>query len=674
MSVERAGTTLVKIQQRATVDACFDELSALDRELARLARSAGALRFGIALGLAALAKGGYRDLGFPSMVAYGLERCERRSRWTEQSLALARRSADLPLLRAALLSGRVSWSKAVIVARVAGPEDEAEWLAAASSLSVKKLQQRARDKAGGRAEIGDGEDDAGAEADDEARCTLTVTVNTEEAWIFECASLMVRHLDGQGAPVATVVEAALGEGMTSLLPRVPRDAIELPDDDATGAAQRAYNAQRERWRVEAEDRCEATILRAPEVPDCGVESTVRMDGSAGDIDAEVRCRAAELAELSVRIGALAEVFLRADGWRRLGHATARQYASERLGRSVSSLNGKRRLARGIRRLPRTAGSLHDGKIGFEAARLVTEVASPATEENWVRRAEERTVVHLQEEVRAAGLLTRLGLNGDPEPPSIEMMTALRALEVRVVTGADLPVKMRGQVRRCQGAVPELEGGGHKTAATRVSCDALMSGAECAPSEVIATEQISAAASPCSTEANLDLGVYAEPAFRALEQALAREGKLPRSLRSKGRTTLRLRVTEEMRRSYRWLERLYARYRPSKRSFLAYCCSELLGVWAHAQPSVAYASVYARDGFRCANPVCGARHLTPHHVVFRSRGGSDEDINVTSACVDCHLEGIHEGRITVTGSAPDLLWVLGRNAHTVVQGRRRMRAP
>jgi hypothetical protein len=62
------------------------------------------------------------------------------------------------------------------------------------------------------------------------------------------------------------------------------------------------------------------------------------------------------------------------------------------------------------------------------------------------------------------------------------------------------------------------------------------------------------------------------------------------------------------------------------------------------------------------------------VVFRSRGGSDEDTNVTSLCVDCHLEGVHQGRTTVTGSAPGLLWVLGKNAYTVVHGRRRVRTP
>jgi hypothetical protein len=31
-------------------------------------------------------------------------------------------------------------------------------------------------------------------------------------------------------------------------------------------------------------------------------------------------------------------------------------------------------------------------------------------------------------------------------------------------------------------------------------------------------------------------------------------------------------------------------------------------------------------------------------------------------------------LKTTGSAPDLLWVVGKSGHTVVQGRRRVRAP
>jgi hypothetical protein len=29
-------------------------------------------------------------------------------------------------------------------------------------------------------------------------------------------------------------------------------------------------------------------------------------------------------------------------------------------------------------------------------------------------------------------------------------------------------------------------------------------------------------------------------------------------------------------------------------------------------------VYARDGFRCTNPVCGRRDLTPHHPYSAQR--------------------------------------------------------
>ena len=48
---------------------------------ARVARSAGALRHALGVGLEALARiGGHHDLGFSSMEAYALERCERSAR------------------------------------------------------------------------------------------------------------------------------------------------------------------------------------------------------------------------------------------------------------------------------------------------------------------------------------------------------------------------------------------------------------------------------------------------------------------------------------------------------------------------------------------------------------------------------------------------------------------
>src|SRR5690349_11503174 len=94
-------------------DTCFENVEELDRELARLAQKSGSLRLAIGIGLDALARtGGYAALGFPSLNAYALERCERSASWTRSTRRLSVRMSELPLLRGALISGRVSWSMA----------------------------------------------------------------------------------------------------------------------------------------------------------------------------------------------------------------------------------------------------------------------------------------------------------------------------------------------------------------------------------------------------------------------------------------------------------------------------------------------------------------------------------------------------------------------------------
>ena len=70
-------------------------------------------------------------------------------------------------------------------------------------------------------------------------------------------------------------------------------------------------------------------------------------------------------------------------------------------------------------------------------------------------------------------------------------------------------------------------------------------------------------------------------------------------------------------------------------------------------------------------MCLRRDCTLHHIVFRSHGGGDEAENLTSACADDHLFGVHEGTIRVTGEAPyGLTWVIGRDPAMVVRGRER----
>ena len=74
-------------------------------------------------------------------------------------------------------------------------------------------------------------------------------------------------------------------------------------------------------------------------------------------------------------------------------------------------------------------------------------------------------------------------------------------------------------------------------------------------------------------------------------------------------------------------------------------------------------VFARDGWRCAVPVCTSRrNLHDHHILFRSRGGENTRDNRVAVCAAHHLHGIHAGRIRAWGTAPDrITWELGIRA-------------
>jgi len=74
-------------------------------------------------------------------------------------------------------------------------------------------------------------------------------------------------------------------------------------------------------------------------------------------------------------------------------------------------------------------------------------------------------------------------------------------------------------------------------------------------------------------------------------------------------------------------------------------------------------IFARDGWRCAVPVCTARReLQDHHLVFRSRGGDNGRENRITVCAWHHLHGIHGGRVRAWGEAPaGITWEIGVGA-------------
>jgi hypothetical protein len=268
-------------------------------------------------------------------------------------------------------------------------------------------------------------------------------------------------------------------------------------------------------------------------------------------------------------------------------------------------------------MPAVAVALEGREIGFEAAMLVIRIATPSTAEAWIVRASERTVKLLREEVDAAELTIGLGGSRDQLPPDEEALRAIAA--AWLATGKALVGSSQ------------------------------MSGARGDPAE---------AAVPFAVEA------------RAVLSQMS-------GWRGCGRVALRFHVSEDTRDLWRSFEECFASVRgflPQNVSALRFLCVSFYLVWAHViDPEVAYAHIYARDGFECRSPLCRRRDLTPHHLKFRSAGGGDEDDNVVSLCVWCHLHGVHEGRIKAQPPASDVRWELGRTPIVVVEGRRKLAA-
>jgi hypothetical protein len=71
-------------------------------------------------------------------------------------------------------------------------------------------------------------------------------------------------------------------------------------------------------------------------------------------------------------------------------------------------------------------------------------------------------------------------------------------------------------------------------------------------------------------------------------------------------------------------------------------------------------VFARDRWRCMVPACSSRReLHDHHILFRSRGGTNARGNRVTVCASHHLHGIHAGHVRARGEAPDeITWTLG----------------
>lgn len=194
-----------------------------------------------------------------------------------------------------------------LLARVARPADEAYWLEAAESRTVRQMRvlvaqavamQRAadasasvgasgpsqeefasedargsgasRDEGGGGKSVhvcgaecaheGDAHDGDHTDADGGGEaCSLSCSVPREEAWLFESTRLLLEQLGVRGGDAQ--VEALLAEGQGTLLAALPGGTLDLERLESGRAAQQRWVRELARWRVEAEALCEERVVR-----------------------------------------------------------------------------------------------------------------------------------------------------------------------------------------------------------------------------------------------------------------------------------------------------------------------------------------------------------------------------------------------------------------------------
>src|SRR6266571_168666 len=88
-------------------------------------------------------------------------------------------------------------------------------------------------------------------------------------------------------------------------------------------------------------------------------------------------------------------------YRRLGYVRLGDYLTERLGFSLRRCQNLLRTERALRDLPALAAAFEEGLLSQSKIEVLAAVATPATQELWLARAQKLTVRQLEEQARAA---------------------------------------------------------------------------------------------------------------------------------------------------------------------------------------------------------------------------------------------------------------------------------
>ena len=265
-------------------------------------------------------------------------------------------------------------------------------------------------------------------------------------------------------------------------------------------------------------------------------------------------------------------------YRELGFSSIHLYATNALGFSRTKTYEFIRLAESLEKLPRLKQSVESGEVPWTKAREVVRVATPETEGEWLKLAESKSRRQLEEEVaKSRAARDRDESQGELVPlPSTPKAAPAPYVTFRLETMSK--AKLEAMIEK------------------------LMKLHHCSREQVLmmALEAFSGESSP-----------RGDSSYQVIVHRCEECGKSEVDGAQVGEA-----ATEQIACDSRVLA-------PGKRNRATI-------------PPARRRAVLARDGHRCRTRGCNAKHfLEVHHIVPRSRGGTNDEANLITLCSSCH---------------------------------------
>lgn len=555
--------------------------------------------------------------GFVKLSDLTLQLLGMSARTLRERLRVHRLFVKLPAVEEAFLEGRMSLCQVLAAAPVfegieSADEDAASrWIAVTETASVRAMKRHVREKKeAGR---------IAAEVDQEG---LTISFRAPASFRITwdgMINLARKHL-GRDAPVHACMAAVLAESGWAGLGPMPakvsgerRGGIEIrPRGDLP-------------YREEAIAHARQT-LRSVSVYIEDVRDLMESGQPRTAHDAVERLKQINLlrAPQKVLFAHLIRDLRASYAMDALGYRSMADLVEDRL--RLSERSARNRVAESLlfESSEEIEAAFGRGEITLMQAHLLRRLAQGVAVRPFVERAKEVSWRQLQREARILELLRKCGLGSRTRRPLPDSGMEEAIVEELGAEGEAIEAKLRER-----GLSPLPEDGSEDPAENTIRMQRLEALVEM-----------------------LVLKVCDEPSATWAERQM--------SAGSGQEVRIRFWAPEETGQDFlHAIEKLRHRVRPAIPAWAALRAifEEVEEEWLREDPERRPASVkiLRRDDYRCVVPGCTSRsRLEDHHIVFRSRGGSNDPENRATLCHGHHRRGVHEGRIRITGRAPHRL--------------------